>query len=318
MAAMPFYFENNPVIAVAVSGGPDSMALLHLLNQLTRVVAVTVEHGLRSESLAEAKSVGAWCKKHKIEHHILEWHGAKPKSALHETARAARYELLEKFCREKNILHLATAHHADDQAETILQRIAKASGPMGLAGMAEHSFAQHLHVWRPFLHVRKAELIAYCEAQKILFVRDASNENLNYARGRLRGAAEVLAAEGLTVENLNLLAQKQRGVVEVLENATVKFLAAQARLIAGVGGSISADHFALQPIAVQQHALAYVLKLVSAGGAPIRYESLSDMCGALTTPGFRARTLGHCRIMHKKINKQNFIRITPEALSPKR
>jgi len=311
-------FESHVTIAVATSGGPDSMALLHLLYKATpKVVALTVEHGLRAESLAEAKTVGDWCKKHKIEHHILSWCGAKPKTAVHEAARAARYELLENFCRENNILHLTTAHHADDQAETILQRIAKASGPHGLSGVAEHSFTPHLHLWRPLLNVRKLELVEYCEANRIPFACDPSNENQTYARGRLRGAADVLAAEGLTVENLGRLAQKQKEIVSVLENETARFLAAHAKIIPRARAEISADAFCAAPAAVQQTALEYILKLVSQHQAPIRYDNLASLCAALFTPMFRAKTLGHCCISPKRISKQDFIVITPEKATSK-
>jgi len=320
-----FLFEPHVTIAVAVSGGSDSMALLHLLHSvLSRssqppparggeaLVAVTVEHGLRAESLTEAKAVGTWCKQHNIEHHILPWTGTKPKTAVHEAARAARYELLENFCRQHHILHLATAHHADDQAETILQRIAKASGPHGLSGMAEHSFTPQLHLWRPLLHVRKSELVNYCEVHKIPCARDPSNENEKYARGRLRGAAEVLAAEGLTVENLGRLAQKQREMVRVLESEAVRFLATHAKLIPVTRAEISMDSFRAAPVAVQQTALEYVLKLVGQHHAPIRYDNLASLCAALSVSEFRAKTLGYCRIASKRISKQDFILITPE------
>jgi len=312
---MPF-FEPKAKIAVATSGGPDSMALLHLLSHAVpskkNVVALTIEHGLRTNSLAEAKAVGTWCKKHKIEHHILPWLGAKPKTAVHEAARAARYELLEIFCRQHAILHLATAHHADDQAETILQRIAKASGPHGLSGMVEHFFMPHLHLWRPLLDVRKSELLEYCEVNKIPFARDPSNENEKYARGRLRGVVDVLAAEGLTVENLNRLAQKQKEVVSVLENETARFLAAHAKIVPCTRAEISANAFRASPAAVQQTVLEYILKLVSQHHAPIRYDSLASLCAALSTPMFCTKTLGHCCISLKRISKQDFILITPE------
>lgn len=305
-------------IAVAVSGGPDSMALLHLLHAAknpplaggstsrrdvgegVKIVAVTVDHGLRAESLDEARAVAAWCKKHKIEHHILTWQGERPKTGVHEAARAARYELLENFCRKHGILHLAIAHHADDNAETILQRIAKASGPQGLAGMAEHAFTSHLHLWRPLLSHTKKELVDYCEHFKIPFVRDPSNENPKYARGRLRGAARILAAEGMTAQNLNLLAQKQYEVVKLWDHETARFLASNARLCPPEGATIDAGAFVAAPVAVQRMALDYVLKLVSGQDAPIRYERLSALCAALAAKNFRAKTLGHCKIAFKQ------------------
>lgn len=307
-------FENNAVIAVAVSGGPDSMALLHLLHSIApRVIALTVEHGLRTESLAEARAVGAWCKKNKIEHHILPWRGEKPKTGVHEAARMARYALLQNWCRSHHILHLATAHHADDQAETILQRIAKASGPVGLSGMAEHGFTPHLHLLRPLLAERKSELVAYCDEHRLPFARDPSNDNPKYARGRLRGARDALAAEGLTTENLSLLAQKQRTAQAALEAHAAKFLAMHARLFPGTRAEISAPDFSMQTAALQHIIIEYLLKLTGSHASPIRYDSLATLCAALAAPGFCARTLGHCRIALKRIHKKDFIIITPEC-----
>jgi tRNA(Ile)-lysidine synthase len=308
-----FPFEINASIAVAVSGGPDSMALLHLLRAQTKnILAITIEHGLREESAAEAKAVAAWCKQHKIEHHLLRWRGAKPKTGLHEAARAARYELLEKFCRQHKVLHLATAHHANDQAETILQRIAKASGPAGLSGIAEHSYLPHLHLWRPLLSHPKADLVKYCEIFNIPFARDASNENQKYARGRLRSASDVLAAEGLTAANLGLLAAKQREVSHALEMQTAEFLASHAGLFPTERAEINAAVFHALPQVIQQMAMDHALKLTSGNPSPIRYDSIARLCAALVLPNFRAKTLGHCRIQMKRTPKQSSLIITPE------
>lgn len=306
-------FEKNAKITVAVSGGPDSMALLHLLSSITKnIIALTVDHGLRDESAAEAAQVATWCKKQKIEHHILKWCGRKPKTALHETARTARYELLQNWCRENNILHLATAHHADDNAETILQRIAKASGPQGLSGISQHVFLPHLHVWRPLLAHPKSDLVQYCEIHRIPFVNDPSNQNANYARGRLRGATDILTAEGLTTNNLNLLAQKQRMVVEALEDSAAKFLAHHVDMKPGTM-MIAQDAWQAASAAVQQIVMDYVLKRISGIDSPIRYESLQNLCAAAAQDDFRPKTLGHCRIMHKKFRKTVQILIKPEA-----
>lgn len=292
------------------------MALLDMMRQIMpprkgNLIALTVDHGLRKESLAEARAVAAWCAKHKILHHVLKWRGAKPKTGLHETARAARYELLENWCRKHHVLHLATAHHADDQAETILQRIAKASGPAGLAGMAEHSFTPHLHLWRPLLGMKKSELVDYCDRNRIPFARDASNENPKYARGRLRASARALAAEGMTAETLNLLANKQHEMVRLWERETAKFLAQHAFIIPQQRAEISLSAFRAALPAVQQMAMDYLLKLTSGKFTPIRHDSLAALCAALAEE-FKAKTLGHCRIMPKKIGKKPHLVIQPE------
>lgn len=301
-------FEHGAKIAVAVSGGPDSMALLHLLRSVSKnIIALTVDHGLRAESAAEAKAVAAWCKKQKIEHHVLSWQGKKPKTGLHEAARVARYELLQNWCRAHKILHLATAHHADDQAETVLQRIAKASGPQGLGGMAEHAYLPHLHVWRPLLRHPKSDLVRYCTMKKIPFAEDASNDNPKFARGRLRSATDVLAVEGLTAQNLNLFAEKQRAAATAISDQAAEFLAQHACLLPKET-IIAQCAFQTLPDATAECALDYVLKLTSNVDAPIRGGSLRDLREQMRAPVFRARTLGHCRIVQKK----NLIIISPE------
>ena len=134
-------FERPPALAVAVSGGADSMALTLLAADWAAarrgsIVALTVDHRLRNESRAEAKQVAAWLAARGIEHKILAWTGEKPSSDVQAAAREKRYELLEDWCRRQGILHLLVAHNLDDQAETFLLRLGRGSGLYGLSGMA--------------------------------------------------------------------------------------------------------------------------------------------------------------------------------------
>ncbi len=134
-------FETSPVLAVAVSGGRDSLALALLSHGWAaerdgRVVGLIVDHGLRAESAVEAAATKDVLARYGIEGAILTWSGAKPRAGLQEAARMARYRLLRDECRRRGVLHLLLAHHADDQAETVAMRLARRSGPDGLAGMA--------------------------------------------------------------------------------------------------------------------------------------------------------------------------------------
>ncbi|HZD25370.1 MAG TPA: tRNA lysidine(34) synthetase TilS, partial [Alphaproteobacteria bacterium] len=134
-------FEATPALAVAVSGGADSLALALLADGWARrrggvATALTVDHGLRPEAAAEARRVGRWLAARGIPHRILRWRGDKPATAVQAKARAARYALLADWCRRHGVLHLLTAHHRGDQAETVLMRLAHGSGVDGLAGMA--------------------------------------------------------------------------------------------------------------------------------------------------------------------------------------
>jgi tRNA(Ile)-lysidine synthase len=156
-------FEPSPFIAVAVSGGPDSLALTILADRWARrhggcAWALTVDHRLRPESAAEARQLGTWLAARGIPHAILAWQDAKPFSGVQEAARAARYRLLGEWCVARGCLHLLTAHHREDQAETYLIRRRAGSGPDGLAAMAAVRELPGLRLVRPLLGVARARL----------------------------------------------------------------------------------------------------------------------------------------------------------------
>ena len=134
-------FEPSPRIAVAVSGGPDSLALCLLADRWARArrgtaFGLTVDHRLRPESGAEAAQVRRWLTARGIAHRTLRWPGARPVTGLQEQARAARLALLTGWCRRAGVLHLLLGHQREDQAETALQRLVRGSGIDGLAAMA--------------------------------------------------------------------------------------------------------------------------------------------------------------------------------------
>ena len=133
-------FETQPHIAVAVSGGADSLCLALLAGRWAKrmdgkATALTVDHGLRDQSAEEALQVGRWLHSEGMDHDILDWQGPKPKTGIQAAARAARYGLMQAWCREQEVLHLALAHTQDDQAETFLLRLGAGSGADGLAAM---------------------------------------------------------------------------------------------------------------------------------------------------------------------------------------
>jgi len=176
-------------LGIAVSGGPDSMALLALAHKVwgPNVDAATVDHQLRDESRAEADMVAAFCKRHGVGHSILI--PDKPIAGnIQSEARAVRYGLLGNWAEETNLRWIATAHHADDQLETILMRLARGAGLDGLSGVRPRNG----QVIRPLLNVAKADLIAYCDSEAIPYVSDPSNKNDDYDRVRMRNALEKL------------------------------------------------------------------------------------------------------------------------------
>lgn len=196
------------VAAIAVSGGADSFALLHWAWKAGHpIVALTVDHGLREGSAAEAQAVRTFCSERNISHETLLWRGEKPTAGIQEAARNARYRLLCQACERMGISHLVTAHTADDQAETVFMRLRRGAG-RGLAGMPdERKIAAGpgplITLHRPMLSVRRKAARAYADAHAIPFADDPSNEDEKYERVRIRALLAALEQQDLlTVEAL--------------------------------------------------------------------------------------------------------------------
>jgi tRNA(Ile)-lysidine synthase len=191
-------FEAAPRLAVAVSGGPDSLALVFLAVEWCRarngeVIALTVDHKLRPESEREAAQVATWMADYGIAHHILDWEGPKPATGIQDAARQARYQLLTAWCRTQGILHLLLGHHADDQAETVVFRNNRHSGPDGLAGMAALVELPQLRLLRPLLNLRRDTLRRDLQQRGQDFLTDPSNNNPRFTRARLRKTMDETA-----------------------------------------------------------------------------------------------------------------------------
>jgi tRNA(Ile)-lysidine synthase len=210
-------------ILLAVSGGPDSIAMLHLAASWHRcgdappLCVATVDHGLREEARREARFVGEVAEELGLPHSILDWVGTKPSTRLMERARDARYDLLIAHALKLGATHVATAHTLDDQAETILFRLARGSGPAGLIGMRKTMRRGRITHVRPLLGVRKACLVATCCANGWRYVEDPTNRDPRFARTRWRGLAAQLEAEGLTPERLERLAERLARQEQALE-----------------------------------------------------------------------------------------------------
>lgn len=226
--------EAAPCVLLAVSGGADSTALLVLASEWARartvkLAAATVDHGLRAASASEAKKVATLAKQLGVPHRTLVWKGEKPKTAIEAAAREARYALLHAAAKKSGATHLATAHTRDDQAETVLMRLAAGSGPAGLAGMrAVRRRGELIHV-RPFLDVPKARLVASLEERGIAWSEDETNRDEKFARPRLRAAREVLEGEGLTAERLSVLARRMGRMSDALDKVAAAAWADAAR-----------------------------------------------------------------------------------------
>jgi tRNA(Ile)-lysidine synthase len=228
-------WKGVPAIVLAVSGGPDSIALMWLaarwrrtLARGPRLIAVTVDHGLRAEAAREAREVKRLARTLDLPHRTMRWTGAKPKTGLPAAARNARYRLLAQAARSSGATHILTAHTRDDQAETLLMRLVRGSGIAGLAAMARVTEREGVMLARPFLNVSKSQLVATLKRAKVGFADDPTNRDTHFTRPRIRAVMPVLAAEGGDARNLARLASRlarANAAVEVLVDGAERYLA---------------------------------------------------------------------------------------------
>ena len=224
-----------PALVLAVSGGPDSLALMWLMARWRRslargprLVAVTVDHGLRKEAAREARDVKRLARTLDLEHRTMRWRGTKPKTGLPAAARAARYQLLAQAARACGASHVLTAHTKDDQAETLLMRLLRGSGIAGLSAMTRQSERDGFLLARPLLNVPKSRLIATLAKAKIDFADDPTNRDTAFTRPRLRALLPQLAAEGGDARGLARLASRlarANAAVEILADGAERYLA---------------------------------------------------------------------------------------------
>ena len=212
------YQIKDEVVAVGVSGGADSLALvLQAAEELAvfgrKIVALTVDHGLRPTSRLEAEYVAGLMQKYGIEHHILTWTGKKPTTGIEEAARQARYALIAEWCSQNNVRVLLTAHHDKDQAETFLMRLQRGSGLEGLCGIREYSVRDGLVILRPLLAVNPENLRDYLRQRAIVWVEDESNRDTTFLRGKIRQYLPELT------ENIGINIEKICNAVHNLQSA---------------------------------------------------------------------------------------------------
>lgn len=300
-------FERPPRLAVAVSGGPDSLALALLAERWARarggtVRAFHVDHDLRPESAAEAARVVGWLAVRGIPCRILRWRGPRPSSRLQETARRARWALLEAACAEAGILHLLAAHHAEDQRETVAMRAARRSGPDGLAGMAAVRETARVRILRPLLDVPKARLRATLVAMGQPWIEDPTNRDPRFERARLRRAEPNLAT--------SLAAIARAGAERRRREAALARLAARIARPDPATGRLELDARALEG-APRELALALLRRAVATVGrgrwppGPAAVERLFD---ALRAREATRRTLGGCLLARRG----DSVRLEPE------
>lgn len=290
-------------VGVALSGGGDSAALLHLTKAWAggrRVMAVTVDHGLRNESAEEAQFAGQMARDLGVEHEILTWKRGEARGNLMAQARDARLRLLSDWAARHRLDAVLLGHTLDDQAETVLMRLGRGAGVDGLSGMSASRLAFGTIWLRPILGVSRQGLRDWLLAQGRQWIDDPSNQNMDYERVRIRKALEMLDISatnlGQTAANLSMArAALQEFAARATENIGVE----NGRL------SIPLSEFTRAPEEIRRRILVSGLRWISGADYPARREKVLHTMAAVSAGG---RTTLEGVILERRANHLQLIR----------
>jgi tRNA(Ile)-lysidine synthase len=284
------------------------MALMHLASDWAReggaaaprLIVATVDHGLREGSRADAEFVAAAARSLGLDAHILTWQGDKPLQRVQERAREMRYLLLSQLLSAGPAPSaIVTAHTQDDQAETVLMRLARGSGPDGLQSMRpvrRLGDLETVFIVRPLLALARQELRSYLSARQIAWLEDPSNENPKFERVRIRQAAGTSTHLGLTPPRLALAAMRQRRAVEALEAATDALQRDALDVNGGAFGSVHAELFASAPEELRVRLMSRVLAMFGGAAPPAELAQVERLVAAMERDEGTRETLGGCEI----------------------
>ena len=295
-------FETGKV-AVGVSGGADSLALVLVLAELLgkkRIVALTVDHGLRKESLREANYVAQLMNEYEIEHHILTWEGKKPTQGIEEAARIARYNLIYEWCRQNDVNTLGVAHHLLDQAETFFIRLHRGSGLTGLCGMGAVGAWKDLRIVRPLLDIHPQELREYLQQRNIRWVEDPSNQSDDFLRCRIRKFLPILEEKtGISMQRIADTMKVLTKSRDFIRAQVETFIAKYARFWDEVGVCISLKALRESHEELVYQVLNDLLKKISGKDYTPRAYDVERLVANLTQPNnenFGGATLSECEL----------------------
>ncbi|WP_299297638.1 tRNA lysidine(34) synthetase TilS [uncultured Tateyamaria sp.] len=286
-------------LAVAVSGGGDSVALLAVMVEFVRergieLHVITVDHGLREEAKDEIALVTDLCATWDLPHHVEFWKGWNGAGNLQAEARDARYDLMADWAYANGITHVLLGHTADDQAETFVMRLARGAGVDGLSAMVPRRVRNGITWVRPFLRIERSALRSYLRAAQLEWCEDPSNDNRDFERIRIRDALTVLGTLGVHTETLVDVAHNMSQAREALDWQT--FLAARdvAQIVRGVV-AFDLRKFRMQPAEIARRLLLHALGWTSSSTYPPRRDAVARTLAAIRAGD--AVTLGGCQIM---------------------
>ncbi|EEE36945.1 tRNA(Ile)-lysidine synthetase [Rhodobacteraceae bacterium KLH11] len=283
-------------LGVAVSGGSDSTALMRLLADIAQreqiaLFAATVDHGLRADAASEAATVANLAHNWGIPHETLKWRGWDGTGNLQDHARRARYRLLTGWAQANGLGAIALGHTADDQAETLLMRLARAAGVSGLSAMAGMRREGETLLLRPMLAVTRARLRDYLTAQGIAWIDDPSNQDLRFDRIKTRQALSGLTQIGITAESLSRVAENLAQAREALAQYAQESAAGVMRVMDG-DLCVDPEGFAALPEEIRRRLVVAAILWVAGGAYPPRHGAVDQALNALSAG--QRMTVGGC------------------------
>ena len=290
-------------LAVAISGGPDSLALAflakcHSLKNKVKVKYFIVDHKLRKDSSTEAKSVRNILKKFNIDCKILPWNGKKPSKNIQALAREKRYSLLANECKKNNIKNLLLGHHLDDLSENFLIRMVRGSGLNGLVSFNKKTKYkdQKLNILRPLLDVEKKDLIYITKKVFNFFIKDPSNVNEEFKRTRIRNLLQLLEKEGLDKKKLTLTINNLKDSDNSIKFYLDKNLKENAIFLKQKNVYILKQNFFDQSHEIIFRSLTKIIQRIGKKYYPVRGKSINELIKKINIKAFRKITLGGCFI----------------------
>ena len=288
-------------LAVAVSGGPDSLVLAYLakcysIKNKIKVKYFLVDHKLRPESTKEATSVRKILQKIGITCKVLSWKGKKPSRNIQSLAREARYSLLAKECKKNNIKHLLLGHHSNDLLENFLIRVVRGSGLNGLVSFNKNVKYKDgdLNILRPLLNLEKKDLINISKIVFKFFIKDPSNINKAYKRTRIRILLESLEKEGLDLKKLRLTIDNLKDSDKSIRFYVRKNLKDNSVYIKTKDTYVLNHEFFDQSHEVIFRSLMFVIQKIGKKYYPVRGKSINELINQITFKTFSKITLGGC------------------------
>ena len=295
-------------LAVAVSGGPDSLALAYLtkcysLKNKLKVKYFVVNHKLRKESSLEAKTVKNILNKIDVKCEILEWNGKKPSKNIQAIARDKRYALLANACKKNNIKYLLLGHHVNDLFENFLIRLVRGSGLKGLISFGKDTKYKEkdLNILRPLLDLEKNDLLHISKKVFNFFVKDPSNINENYKRTRVRNLLQSLEKEGLDNKKLKLTIENLKRSDRSIKFYVNKNLEKNSVFLKKKNIYILNYNFFNQSHEIIFRSLTIIIQKLGKKYYPVRGKSINELIKSISKESFTKSTLGGCFI--NKINK---------------